>query len=144
MKLVIVESPSKTKTIQKYLGPDFKVMASVGHICDLPKNSLGIDINNNFEPQYVITDSQKNKIINELKSAVKKSELVYLATDPDREGEAISWHIANALGLKEQKNRIEFNEITYKAVHNAISNPREINMNLVDAQQARRLLDRLV
>lgn len=144
MKLVIVESPSKTKTIQKYLGPDFKVMASVGHICDLPKNSLGIDINNNFEPQYVITDSQKNKIINELKSAVKKSELVYLATDPDREGEAISWHIANALGLKEQKNRIEFNEITYKAVHNAISNPREINMNLVDAQQARRVIDRLV
>jgi DNA topoisomerase-1 len=144
MKLVIVESPSKTKTIQKYLGPDYKVMASVGHICDLPKNSLGIDINNNFEPQYVITDSQKNKIINELKSAVKKSEFVYLATDPDREGEAISWHIANALDLKNQKNRIEFNEITYKAVHNAISSPREINMDLVDAQQARRVIDRLV
>lgn len=144
MKLVIVESPSKTKTIQKYLGSEYKVMASVGHICDLPKNSLGIDINNHFEPQYVVTDAKKNKIINDLKAAVKKSEMVYLATDPDREGEAISWHISNTLDLKNQKNRIEFNEITYKAVINAINNPREINMNLVDAQQARRVIDRLV
>ncbi len=144
MKLVIVESPSKTKTIQKYLGPDFKVMASVGHICDLPKNTLGIDVNNHFEPLYVVSDPQKNKIINDLKAAVKKSEMVFLATDPDREGEAISWHISNALNLEAQKNRIEFNEITYKAVHKAIENPRSLNMNLVDAQQARRVIDRLV
>lgn len=144
MNLVIVESPSKSKTIQKYLGNNYKVMATVGHIYDLPKRSLGIDIDNNYEPQYVITDSKKRKIINDLINAVKSSDKVYLATDPDREGEAISWHIAKALDIENRKNRIEFHEITYNAIKNAINNPREINQNLVDAQQARRVIDRLV
>lgn len=144
MNLVIVESPSKSKTIQKYLGNNYKVMATVGHIYDLPKRSLGIDIDNNFEPQYVITDAKKRKIINDLKTAVKSSDKIYLATDPDREGEAISWHIAKALEIENKKNRIEFHEITYNAINNAINNPREINQNLVDAQQARRVIDRLV
>lgn len=144
MKLVIVESPSKAKTIQKYLGSEYKVMASVGHIYDLPKKSLGIDIDNNFEPQYVVVDANKKKIISELKSAVSQSKTVYLATDPDREGEAISWHIANSLGINGQKNRIEFNEITRNSIANAIENPRFINISLVDAQQARRVIDRLV
>ena len=144
MKLVIVESPSKAKTIQKYLGAGYRVMASGGHICDLPEKTLGIDIENRFKPEYVIVDSKKKDLVKRLKQAVKESESVYLATDPDREGEAISWHLANYLGIDNAENRIEFNEITSKAVKNALTSPRYINMALVDAQQARRVLDRLV
>jgi len=142
VKLVIVESPSKGKTIQKYLGSGFKVMASGGHICDLPERTLGIDVGNEFKPEYVVATAKK-KLLADLKSAVKDSESAFLATDPDREGEAISWHLATLLGLK-GASRIEFNEISSKAVQRAIKSPREINMNLVDAQQARRVLDRLV
>lgn len=142
MKLIIVESPSKSKTIQKYLGEGFKVMASGGHICDLPEKSLGIDINDNFKPEYVVNENKKN-IIKKLKEAAKNSEEIYLATDPDREGEAISWHLANVLELDSPK-RIEFNEISKKAVNAALNAPREINIRLVNSQQARRVLDRLV
>ncbi len=143
MKLVIVESPTKAKTIQKYLGKDFRVLASSGHVCDLPEKSLGIDIENNFKPTYVMV-KDKQDVVKRLKSAVKESEQVFLATDPDREGEAISWHLKNVLELGNGCHRIEFNEISYRAVNNAMKTPREINMNLVDAQQARRVLDRLV
>lgn len=142
--LVIVESPAKAKTIGKFLGKNYKVKASVGHIRDLPKSTLGIDIENDFEPKY-ITIRGKGPVIKELKSEAKKSDKIYLATDPDREGEAISWHLAHILGLEEEKPvRIEFNEITKEAVSEAIENPRPINRDLVDAQQARRVLDRLV
>lgn len=142
MKLIIVESPSKSKTIEKYLGEGFKVMASGGHICDLPEKSLGIDIDNNYKPEYVV-NKDKKETIKKLKAATKNSEEVYLATDPDREGEAISWHLSNVLELNSPK-RIEFNEISPKAVNSALSNPREINIQLVNSQQARRVLDRLV
>lgn len=143
-RLVIVESAAKAKTIEKYLGSTYKVIASLGHVRDLPKSQLGIDIENNFEPKY-ITIRGKGEIIDKLKKASKKSEKIYLATDPDREGEAISWHLNNILKVDESKIfRIEFNEITKTAVKNAIKNPRKLNMNLVDAQQARRVLDRLV
>jgi len=143
-RLVIVESAAKAKTIEKYLGSTYKVIASLGHIRDLPKSQLGVDIENNFEPKY-ITIRGKGEIIEKLKKASKKSEKIYLATDPDREGEAISWHLNNILKVDESKIfRIEFNEITKTAVKNAIKNPRKVNMNLVDAQQARRVLDRLV
>jgi DNA topoisomerase I len=142
--LIIVESPAKAKTIEKFLGKNYKVKASIGHIRDLPKSKLGVDIEDNFNPSY-ITIRGKASIANELKKEAKKSEKVFLATDPDREGEAISWHLAYILGLDEnEKNRIEFNEITKEAVRNAIKNPRKIDKNLVDAQQARRVLDRLV
>jgi DNA topoisomerase-1 len=142
--LVIVESPSKAKTISKFLGSKYKVMASVGHVRDLPKSKLGIDIENNFEPQY-ISIRGKGDVIKALKKEAKKADKVYLATDPDREGEAISWHIAHLLGLDEnEKCRIEFNEITKNTVKNAVKNPRPIDKKLVDAQQARRILDRLV
>ncbi|MBO7177485.1 MAG: type I DNA topoisomerase [Clostridia bacterium] len=144
MKLVIVESPSKAKTIQKYLGAGYRVMASGGHVCDLPQKTLGIDIENRFKPEYVVEDARKKELIKRLKKEVKDSEFTYLATDPDREGEAISWHLANTLDLNGLKNRIEFNEITAKAVKQALDAPREINLNLVNAQQARRVLDRLV
>lgn len=144
MKLVIVESPSKAKTIQKYLGKDFRVMASGGHICDLPTKTLGIDISDRFKPEYVVADPKKKELIKRMKKEVKDADDTFLATDPDREGEAISWHLATYLGLNGMKNRIEFNEITSRAVNRAIENPREINMNLVNAQQARRVLDRLV
>jgi len=143
MKLVIVESPTKAKTIEKYLGKDYKVLASGGHVCDLPEKSLGIDIEHNFQPEYVMVKEKKD-LIKRLKQAVKDSECVYLATDPDREGEAISWHLSNVLELPEGKNRIEFNEISARAVTAALNNVREINLNLVNAQQARRVLDRLV
>lgn len=143
MRLVIVESPSKAKTIGKYLGQDYKVKASGGHISDLPQKKLGIDVENNFQPEYVINEDKK-KAITELKALVKNADIVYLATDPDREGEAISWHLKTALGIPDGDIRIEFNEISKKAVNKAISAPREINMNLVNAQQARRVLDRLV
>ncbi len=142
MKLVIVESPSKSKTIQKYLGNDFKVMASGGHVCDLPEKSLGIDLDDNYNPEYVV-NSNKKDTIRKLKSETKKSKEVYLATDPDREGEAISWHLSKVLELDSPK-RIEFNEISRKAVDKALNSPRQINQRLVDSQQARRILDRLV
>lgn len=143
-KLVIVESPAKAKTIGKYLGKNYTVEASMGHVRDLPKSQLGVDIENNYNPKY-ITIRGKGDLINKLKKAAKKSEKIYLATDPDREGEAISWHLSKILGIaEEEKCRIEFNEITKTAVKNSIKNPREININLVDAQQARRIVDRLV
>ena len=142
--LVIVESPSKAKTIGKFLGSSYKVMASVGHVRDLPKSKLGIDLENDFEPQY-INIRGKGDIIKELKKEAKKANKVFLATDPDREGEAISWHLAYILGIDEEEPcRIVFNEITKNAVKNAVKNPRKIDQGLVDAQQARRVLDRLV
>ncbi len=142
--LVIVESPAKAKTIGKFLGKNYKVKASIGHVRDLPKSKLGVDIENNFEPQY-ITIRGKGPTINEIKKEAKKVDRIFLATDPDREGEAISWHLANILKLEDQeKCRIEFNEITKDAIKKAIKSPREIDMSLVDAQQARRVLDRLV
>ena len=142
--LVIVESPAKAKTINKFLGKGFKVKASMGHVIDLPKSQLGVDVENNFKPKY-ITIRGKGKTLSKLKKAAKKSKEVLLATDPDREGEAISWHLSRALKLNDDKNhRIAFNEITEDAVQNALSNPRTLNKDLVDAQQARRVLDRLV
>lgn len=142
--LVIVESPAKAKTIEKYLGRNYKVVASVGHIRDLKKSSMSIDFENNYEPQY-INIRGKGPLINDLKKEAKKAKKVYLASDPDREGEAISWHLAHILDLdKENRNRVVFNEITKDAVKNAFVEPRQINMDLVDAQQARRVLDRIV
>lgn len=142
--LVIVESPAKAKTIGKFLGKNYTVKASVGHVRDLPKSKLGIDVENNFEPNY-ITIRGKGDLIKELKKEAKKADKIFLATDPDREGEAISWHLANILKLDENEAiRIEFNEITKDAIVKASKNPRKINIDLVDAQQARRILDRLV
>lgn len=142
--LVIVESPAKAKTIEKFLGKRYKVKASVGHIRDLPKSRLGVDIENNFEPDY-INIRGKGDLIKELKKEAKKAKKVYLATDPDREGEAISWHLSYILGIDEdEKCRIEFNEITKDTIKKAIKNPRKIDIDLVDAQQARRVLDRLL
>ena len=143
--LVIVESPAKAKTIEKFLGKShYTVKASVGHVRDLPKSTLGVDIENNFEPRY-INIRGKGDVIKELKKEAKKSKRVYLATDPDREGEAISWHLAYILGIDEHDEcRIEFNEITKDAIKKAIKNPRSIDLKLVDAQQARRVLDRLL
>ena len=144
MNLVIVESPAKAKTIEKYLGKDFKVLASFGHVRDLPQKTLGIEVEKNYAPKYQILPKAK-KTISLLKEAASKSKDIYLATDLDREGEAISWHLSLALGLKgDRAKRIVFNEITKGAVENAIKNPREIDIHLVDAQQARRILDRLV
>lgn len=142
--LVIVESPSKAKTIGKYLGSTYKVIASVGHIRDLPKSKLGINIDNDFEPEY-ISIRGKGDLIKELKKEAKQASKVYLATDPDREGEAISWHLAFLLGIDPSSNcRIVFNEITKDTIKAAVKNPRPIDLRLVDAQQARRVLDRLV
>lgn len=142
--LVIVESPSKAKTIGKFLGSKYKVIASAGHIIDLPKSRLAVDIENNFKPEYINVRGRA-PIIKEIKKEAAKSGRVLLATDPDREGEAISWHIANLLNIKEtDSNRIAFNEITKPAIMEAVKNPRPINMNLVNAQQARRVLDRIV
>ncbi|WFD08839.1 type I DNA topoisomerase [Tepidibacter hydrothermalis] len=142
--LVIVESPAKAKTIGKFLGRNYTVKASVGHVRDLPKSKLGVDVENDFEPYY-INIRGKGPVINELKKEAKKAEKVFLATDPDREGEAISWHLAHILKLEETSNcRIEFNEITKEAIKKAIKNPREIDEKVVDAQQARRVLDRLL
>ena len=147
MKLVIVESPTKARTIQKYLGSDFKVIASQGHIRDLSFNgegSLGVNINNNFEPDYIIS-SNKKTIIGALKNAVSKADEVYLATDPDREGEAIAWHLADVLGLNvETTKRLEFHEITRKSINEALNNARTIDMNLVSSQETRRILDRII
>lgn len=142
--LVIVESPAKAKTIEGFLGKDFTVKSSFGHIRDLPGKNISIDIENNFEPEYVISDDKK-KVVAELKKLAKKAEMVWLATDEDREGEAISWHLLEALNLKEANTkRIVFHEITKNAIHKAIEAPRTVNKDLVDAQQARRVLDRLV
>src|SRR5690554_3102584 len=142
--LVIVESPAKAKTIEGFLGKDFTVKSSFGHIRDLPGKNISIDIENNFEPEYVISDDKK-KVVAELKKLAKKAEMIWLATDEDREGEAISWHLLEALGLDEKKTkRIVFHEITKNAITKAIENPRKLNRDLVDAQQARRVLDRLV
>src|SRR5499426_2329061 len=145
--LVIVESPSKAKTINKYLGKGFKVIASVGHIKDLPKKGLGVDVENDFEPTYEIMPG-KEKVVRDIKAAAKEVETVYVATDPDREGEAIGKHIAEVVSghgkAKKQVYRVMFNEITKSAVQDAFSKPGAINDNLVDAQQARRVLDRLV
>ena len=143
MDLIIVESPSKAKTISKYLKGKYRVDASGGHVRDLPEKRLGVSIENNFEPTYV-DNPDKKAVIKRLSDEAAKADHVYLATDPDREGEAISWHLKQVLKLKEGKNRIEFNEISPAAVTRALQNPREIDYNLVDAQQARRVLDRLV
>ncbi len=142
--LVIVESPAKVKTIKKFLGADYEVMASNGHVRDLPKSQLGIDVEHDYEPKY-ITIRGKGDILASLRKEVKKAQKIYLATDPDREGEAISWHLLKALKLEDKKvYRITFNEITKNAVKESLKNAREIDMNLVDAQQARRVLDRMV
>ena len=144
--LVIVESPAKVKTIKKFLGPNYEVAASNGHVRDLPKSKLGIDVEHDYEPKY-ITIRGKGDILANLRKEVKKAEKIYLATDPDREGEAISWHLMEALNLRKSGKkvyRITFNEITKNAVKESLKHPREINMDLVDAQQARRALDRMV
>ena len=143
--LVIVESPAKKKIIQGYLGSDFVVESSIGHIRDLPKKGgMSIDIENGFKPKYEISEDKK-KVVNQLKDAVKKVDTVWLATDEDREGEAIAWHLTEALKLNpENTKRIVFHEITKKAILHAVDNPRTLNQNLVNAQQARRVLDRLV
>ena len=142
--LVIVESPAKAKTIEGFLGKDYTVASSYGHIRDLDKKNYGIDIKNKFKPNYIIPDDKKN-VVKELKKLAKNAEKVWLASDEDREGEAISWHLKEALGLKEDKTeRIVFHEITKTAIQKAVENPRKIDDNLVNAQQARRILDRLV
>ena len=143
-KLIIVESPAKANTIKKFLGGSTKVVASMGHIRDLPKSKMGIDIENDFEPQY-INIRGKGDLIKSLKNDAKKAKKVYLATDPDREGEAIAWHLAHILEIPEDSVcRVTFNEITKETVQSSIKNPRKIDMNLTDAQQARRVLDRIV
>lgn len=142
--LVIVESPAKAKTIERYLGKKYKVKASMGHVRDLPKSQMGVDIEQNFEPKY-ITIRGKGPVLKELKTAAKKAKKVYLAADPDREGEAIAWHLAHSLDLDLNSDcRVVFNEITKDAIKESFKHPRMINMDLVDAQQARRILDRLV
>ena len=144
MKLVVIEAPAKRETLKKYLGPGYEVFATKGHIRDLPVKSFAIDINNNFEPHYE-NKPDKKELINELKHKADKADQVLIATDPDREGEAISWHIAHVLGLDPNKKcRIQFNEISKNAVLKALDNPRAIDLNLVNAQQARRVMDRIV
>ena len=142
--LVIVESPSKAKTIGKYLGPEYKVEACMGHLRDLPKSTMGVDIEHDFTPEYGPLEG-KEAIISSLRTAAKKADCVYLATDPDREGEAISWHLKELLDLPDSKTkRVTFNEITKNVVQRSIEQPRDIDYDLVDAQQARRILDRIV
>ncbi|MGH7198267.1 MAG: type I DNA topoisomerase, partial [Candidatus Omnitrophota bacterium] len=141
--LVIVESPAKCKTIHKYLGPNYEVTASMGHVIDLPRSKMGIDIENNFEPKYIVVKDKK-KTLSDLKKRAKNKKEIYLACDPDREGEAISWHLMRELGTGKKVARVVFNEITKEAVLEAFKHPSEIDMNLVGAQQARRVLDRLV
>src|SRR4030042_3272668 len=146
MKLIVVESPTKSKTLQGFLGKGYKVLASYGHVRDLPKGELGIDIENGFEPKYVIP-TKTRKTIKLLRDAVKETKSTILATDEDREGEAIAWHLVEALklgGEKEPYKRIVFHEITKEAIQAALKNPRDIDINQVDAQQARRVLDRIV
>src|SRR5206468_9941340 len=142
--LVVVESPAKAKTINKYIGRDYKVLASMGHIRDLPKSRLGVDVDNDFAEQYESLVSRK-KVIKELKDAAKEATEIYVATDPDREGEAIGWHLAHELGGKKRTiRRLTFNEITKRAVEEALKHPTAIDERMVDAQRARRVLDRLV
>ena len=142
--LVIVESPAKAKTIQRFLGEDFTVKPSFGHIRDLKEKTLSIDLNHGFAPEYVVPDDKK-RVVADLKRLADKADVVWLASDEDREGEAISWHLTDALEIpKEKTRRIVFHEITKDAILNAVNNPRELDMNLVNAQQARRVLDRLV
>ena len=142
--LVIVESPAKAKTIERYLGKKYKVKASMGHVRDLPKSQLGVDTEHDFEPRY-ITIRGKGPVLKELKTAAKKAKKVFLAADPDREGEAIAWHLAHSLDLDLSSDcRVVFNEITKDAIKDSFKHPRMIDMDLVDAQQARRILDRLV
>ena len=143
-KLVVVESPAKARTIKRFLGNDYEIVASMGHIRDLPENSLGIDVDNGFKPVYVET---RKDVVGKLKQAAKNATDIYLAPDPDREGEAIAWHlkeVLNTAGGQKQFHRVAFHEITKSAVANAFKTPGEINLNLVDAQQARRILDRIV
>ena len=143
-KLVIVESPAKAKTIEKFLGKGYTVKSSFGHICDLPKTALGIDIENGFKPKYQVP-ADKKKLVSDLKALASKADTVYLASDEDREGEAIAWHLQKNLGLKpENTKRIVFHEITKDAILNAVQHPRNVDENLVNAQQARRVLDRIV
>ncbi len=142
--LVIVESPAKAKTIERYLGKKYKVKASMGHVRDLPKSQMGIDIEQDYNPKY-ITIRGKGPVLKELKTAAKKAKKIYLAADPDREGEAIAWHLAHSLDVDIASDcRVVFNEITKEAIKESFKHPRAINMDLVDAQQARRILDRLV
>src|SRR3954471_22415145 len=142
--LLIVESPAKAKTIEKILGSDFEVKSCYGHIRDLEKEDMGIDIKNGYKPKYIVQED-KQKVVKELRSIAKKSDDVWLATDEDREGEAISWHLCEVLGLDPYKTkRIVFHEITKPAIQKAVQNPRFVNMDLVNAQQARRILDRIV
>jgi len=144
VNLVIVESPAKAKTIEKFLGDKFLVKSSYGHIRDLQKKDFGVDISNNYEPQYEVS-TDKKQVVKELKDLAAKASIVWLASDEDREGEAIAWHLYEVLKLKpENTRRIVFHEITKTAILRAIENPRQIDLNLVDAQQARRVLDRLV
>ena len=139
-----MESPAKAKTIEKYLGEDFTVVASMGHVRDLPKTTLGIDVKNGFVPQYILISGKEN-LVRSLKKQAAAADYVYLATDPDREGEAISWHLAKLLGLPmDAKNRVTFNEITHFGVEQGMSAPRSIDTDLVNAQQGRRVLDRIV
>src|SRR5437868_4044608 len=142
--LVIVESPAKAKTINKFIGKDYIVKASVGHVRDLPKSELGVD-EDTYEPTYEVLEG-KEKVVSELKAAAKKADIIYIASDPDREGEAIGWHVMNVIGKDAIKKvrRVLFHEITKNAVRKAMENPRDIDMNKVNAQQARRVLDRLV
>src|SRR3989442_3655884 len=143
-KLVVVESPAKAKTIEKYLGKDYKVLASVGHVRDLPESSLGVTVDNGFTLEYVVNED-KHKVIDAIAKAAKRAEAVYLAPDADREGEAIAWHFAEAANTPpEKRNRVTFTETTRRAVTEAFDHPREIDSRLVDAQQARRAIDRLV
>src|SRR5262247_2748165 len=142
--LVIVESPAKAKTINKYLGRDYKVIASMGHVRDLPKSKLGVEVEDKFEPEYVVIPARQ-KVVKELKDAAEDVSDIYVATDPDREGEAIGWHLAEELGGKKKKvHRLMFNEITKKAILEAFKHPKVIDERMVDAQRARRVLDRLV
>ena len=142
--LVIVESPAKAKTIEKFLGKDFQVESSYGHIADLPSKELGIDVDGDFIPKYIISEDKK-PVVKKLKSLAKKAEVVWLASDEDREGEAIAWHLKEQLNLEEKNTkRIVFHEITKKAILKSVEHPRAIDYNMVNAQQARRVLDRLV
>jgi len=141
--LVIVESPAKAKTIEKFLGKDYTVKSSIGHIRDMPKKDMGIDLENNFQPTYVVS-ADKKKVVADLRKSVKTADQVYLATDEDREGEAIAWHLVEALNLPKDTPRIVFHEITKGAITEAIISPRTVDYQLVDAQQARRVIDRLV
>jgi len=142
MNFIIVESPTKSNTLQKFLGPDYKVGSSFGHVRDLPTNELGVEVKNKFKPKYIVPSKSK-KVISNLKKETEKAKEIILATDEDREGEAIAWHLSEALKLKNPQ-RIVFHEITKSAIEQALKNPRQIDMDLVDAQQARRILDRIV